>query len=278
MTASAAGEEIQSHLLYAGKVSDTPNWNFPSHKHDDLHEIIVVCGGEGMFTIGGQSYSVSGGDILVYNKGVLHEEQSLVDNPLITYYCGFSLPKASPSEDWVIPPGVEPVIRSSRAFSEIEALMRMIVDESSIKEEGYEGISRYLINSVILLLRRAVRNQQQIKQESNTGLAEQIKDYIDRNYTQNISLKDLGRQFHVNPYYISHVFKDHYRISPINYAIHRRIGEATRLLVTTEMKVWEVAKLLGYDNPNYFSIIFRRVTGLSPNRFRESNQQNLFPR
>ncbi|WP_336774575.1 AraC family transcriptional regulator [Paenibacillus sp. MMO-58] len=278
MTASAAGEEIQSHLLYAGKVSDTPNWNFPSHKHDDLHEIIVVCGGEGMFTIGGQSYRVSGGDILVYNKGVLHEEQSSIDNPLITYYCGFSLPKASPSEDWVIPPDVEPVIRSSRVFSEIEALMKMIVDESSIKEEGYEGISRYLINSVILLLRRAVRNQQHITQESNTGLAEQIKDYIDRNFTQNISLKDLGRQFHVNPYYISHVFKDYYRISPINYAIHRRIGEATRLLVTTEMKVWEVAKLLGYDNPNYFSIIFRRVTGLSPNRFRESNQQNLFPR
>ncbi|MGO4109266.1 AraC family transcriptional regulator [Paenibacillus sp. YAF4_2] len=278
MTASAAGEEIQSHLLYAGKVSDTPNWNFPSHKHDDLHEIIVICDGEGTFTIGGQSFSVSGGDILVYNKGVLHEEQSSSDNLLITYYCGFTLPSASPAEDWVIPPDVEPVIRSSRVFSEIAALMKMIVDESAIKEEGYDRISRYLINSIILLLRRAVRNQQNIKeQESNAGLAELIKDYIDRNFKQNISLKDLGLQFHVNPYYVSHVFKDYYQISPINYAIHRRIGEATRLLVSTEMKVWEVAKLLGYENPNYFSIIFRRVTGLSPNQFRESNQQNLFP-
>ncbi|MCM3628903.1 AraC family transcriptional regulator [Paenibacillus glycanilyticus] len=279
MTASGAGEDIQSHLLYAGKVSDSPNWNFPSHKHDDLHEVIVICEGEGMFTIGGRSFRVSGGDILVYNKGVLHEEQSSSDNPLTTYYCGFTLPQASPAEDWVIPHGVEPVIRSSRAYSEIAALMKMIVDESSIKEEGYERISRYLINSVILLLRRTVRNQQHVKeQETNASLAEQIKDYIDRNFTQNVSLKDLGRQFHVNPYYVSHVFKDYYQISPINYAIHRRIGEATRLLVSTEMKVWEIAKLLGYDNPNYFSIIFRRVTGLSPNRFRESNQQNLFPR
>ncbi|GLX67596.1 AraC family transcriptional regulator [Paenibacillus glycanilyticus] len=275
---SAAGEELESRLLYAGKVSDAPNWNFPSHKHDDLHEIIVICDGEGTFTIGGQSFRVSGGDILVYNKGVLHEEQSSSDQPLTTYYCGFALPKASPSEDWVIPRDVEPVIRSSRVYTEIAALMKMIVDESSIKEEGYERICRCLINSVILLLRRTVRNQQHIKQQSNAGLAEQIKDYIDRNFTQNINLKDLGLQFHVSPYYVSHAFKDYYQISPINYAIHRRIGEATRLLVSTEMKVWEIAKLLGYDNPNYFSIIFRRVTGLSPNRFRESNQQNLFPK
>lgn len=275
MKASGAGEDIQSRLLYAGKVSDSPNWNFPSHKHDDLHEILVVCDGEGTFMIGGVSYGVSGGDILVYNKGVLHEEQSSNDSPLLTYYCGFTLPTASPTEDWVIPPNAQPVIRSSRVFTEIAALMKMIVDESSIKEEGYEEICRYLINSVVLLLRRTVRNQQHRKeQESNAGLAAQIKDYIDRNFTQSITLKDLGLQFHVNPYYISHIFKDNYQISPINYAIHRRIGEATRLLVSTEMKVWEIAKLLGYDNPNYFTIIFRRITGLSPNRFRESNLKN----
>lgn len=270
---------IHSRLLYTGKVCDAPDWNFPSHKHDDLHEILVVCDGKGTFIIGGISYSVSGGDILVYNKGVLHEEQSSSDSPLFTYYCGFILQEVLPEEDWVIPSDQKPVIRSSRIFPETAALMKMLFDESSVKEEGHEPISHYLLNSIILLIRRAVGHQRQDKvEESAPSLVAQIKDYIDRNFTQSITLKDLGRQFHVNPYYISHIFKDNYQISPINYAIHRRIGEATRLLVSTEMKVWEIAKLLGYDNPNYFSIIFRRVTGLSPNQFRESNQQNLFPR
>ncbi|WP_027093931.1 AraC family transcriptional regulator [Cohnella thermotolerans] len=270
-------EEIRIRLLYAGKVSETPNWNFPSHKHDDLHEILAVCDGKGVFTIGGTTYSVGKGDILVYNKGVLHEEHSSSESPLLMYYCGFSFPSVvHSSDDWVIPPDQEPVIRSSRFFSEIAALMKMLFDEASVKEEGHEIISHYLLNSILILIRRTLQSQNHIKDQESNSLAVHIKDYIDKNFTQNISLKELGKQFHVNPYYISHVFKGKYNISPINYSIHRRIGEATKLLVSTEMKVWEIAKILGYDNPNYFSIMFKKITGQSPNQFRESNQRNLY--
>jgi quercetin dioxygenase-like cupin family protein len=39
-------------LLYAGQISDEPDWKFPSHKHDDLSEIIYISEGEGEFIIG----------------------------------------------------------------------------------------------------------------------------------------------------------------------------------------------------------------------------------
>lgn len=270
------GEDTKSRLLYAGKVSETPNWNYPTHKHDDLHEIVVVCEGEGLFTISGTSYNITKGDILLYNKGVLHEEMSSSDHPLEMYYCGLSFPASA--EDWIIPPDQKPVLRSNRVFPEIAALMKMIFHESSIKENGHEVICRHLLDSILILIRRLSQSNTIVKQQEASSLAVGIKDYLDKNFTQNISLSDLGKYFHVNPYHISHVFKENYNISPINYAIHRRIGEATRMLMLTELKVWEIAKILGYENPNYFSIIFKKVTGLSPIQFRERNQHQLYPR
>lgn len=278
MAISMFGEDVQSRLLYAGKVSETPNWNFPSHKHDDLHEIVVVCAGEGTFTVGGVAYEAAEGDILIYNKGVLHEEYSSREKPIQTYYCGFSFPALPQgASDWVIPPDREPFLRAGHAFAEISSLMKMLFHESSLKEEGHETVSRHLLDSIIILIRRAVLSEKSMKKQETSDLAVRIKDYIDQNYTHNLTLKSLGEHFHVNPYYVSHVFKEKYNLSPIRYAIHRRMGEATRLLVSTEMKVWEIATILGYENPNYFSIIFKRVTGQSPNRFRESNQHQLFP-
>lgn len=272
------GDHIQSRLLYAGKVSNTPDWNFPSHKHDDLHEIIVICDGEGRFTIGGTIFEAAKGDILIYNKGVLHEEVTSRERPLEMYYCGFNFPSLlQTAYDWVIPPEQEPVLRSSRMFAEIDTLMRMLFHEASIKEIGHETVSRHLLDSIIILIRRAAMSESGVRKQEVNMLAVGIKDYLDKNFAQNITLSDLAKHFHVNPYHISHVFKESYNLSPIHYAIHRRIGEATRLLVSTEMKVWEIAKILGYDNPNYFSIIFKRVTGFSPNKFRESNQQQLYP-
>lgn len=270
-------EEIRSHLIYSGKVSQSPDWNFPSHKHDDLHEIVVVCDGEGVFTVDGKTYKVTKGDILVYNKGVLHEETSSKENPIVTYYCGFSFPKvAKSSEDCVIPINQKPVIQENSYFSKIETLIKMIYDESSVKKEGHERLCQQLLDSIIILLRRPNQKDYKTDKADANGLPRLIKEFIDLNYTQPLSLKDLAEQFHINPYYVSHVFKDAYNVSPITYCIRRRIGEATRLLVSTEMKVWEIGRILGYDNQNYFSILFKRITGQSPNQFRENNRKDLY--
>lgn len=273
------GEPAGSHLLYAGKIADAPNWNFPSHKHDDLHEILVITEGRGLFTIGGKVYDVKKGDILIYNKGVEHEEISSADNPIFFYYCGFSFPSlAGSADDWIIPPDQKPVIRSNRSFPGIATLIKMIFEESSVRGEGHHAISHHLMESLLLLIRRAVQERVCIEEENSDTLASQIKEFIDKNYAGKMNLKELGERFHINPYYVSHVFKKNYHTSPINYAIHRRIGEASRLLVTTELKVWEIGKLLGYEDSNYFSIIFKRITGQAPNVFREERRRFLYPR
>ena len=62
--------------------------------------------------------------------------------------------------------------------------------------------------------------------------------------------------------------KQEYGVSPIDYMVSRRIGEAQNLLNTTSLSVAEIAEAVGYADKNYFARIFRKRAGISPIDFR----------
>jgi AraC-like DNA-binding protein/quercetin dioxygenase-like cupin family protein len=265
-------------LAYAGQVGGNPNWNFPSHKHDDLCEIIYICEGEGTFIINNKSYTAKKGDILIYNAGVIHEEYSNPSNPLVTYFCGISnLAIDQLQELCIIPFGLEPIIQKSKYSDLIGLYFSHIFEESSLKAAGFEIICQGLLTSSIALMYRAIKlqNLRNETKESNT-LAHRIKEFIDKNYKKNIKLEDIADALYINKYYLSHVFKEQMQITPINYLINRRIGEAKNLLVSTELKIGEIARIMGYDNTNYFTLLFKKMTGETPKQFKQNHKKNLF--
>ena len=265
-------------LAYSGQVGGNPNWNFPSHKHDDLSEIIYICEGEGTFIINQKRYTAKKGDILIYNAGNIHEEYSNPDNPLVTFFCGLSnLAIDQLKELYIIPIEFEPIIRKNQYSDLIGMYFSQIFEESSLKADGYEIICQSLLTSSIALIHRAItlENFKSESEESNT-LAHRIKEFIDKNYKKNIKLEDIADELYINKYYLSHVFKEQMQISPINYLINRRIGEAKNLLVSTELKIGEIARIMGYDNPNYFTLLFKKMTGETPKQFKENHKKNLF--
>ncbi len=266
-------------LIYAGQISDDPEWSFSSHKHDDLSEIIYVSEGEGSFTISNKTYHVQSGDILIYNKGVIHEEGSSPENPLKTYFCGVgNLFIEGIEEGCIIPSHLKPVIHAGNYKYKIESYISEIFEESNSQVLGYEIICQNLLTSLIILILRIITSDHQAISENRTtaaaapdSLGYKIKEYIDKNYTTNISLSKIANRLYISPHYLSHTFKKETGYSPINYMINRRVGEAKKLLLTTEMNVQEVARYVGYENANYFTMIFKKATGVSPTKFKEKN-------
>ncbi|MNB71134.1 Bifunctional transcriptional activator/DNA repair enzyme AdaA [compost metagenome] len=263
-------------LLYAGHISSSPAWYFPSHKHDDLLEILYIREGTGYFTIGDRTYATRKGDIVVYNRGVLHEERSSPGFPFSHYCCGFTnIEIEGLPLDRVLPDDAAPVINSGRYATEMEALMSVLFEESSMEEEGYQTICRGLLVSILTLIQRIAGNGRPQEEQTGDSLALSIKEYLDRNFANSISLQVIAEHFHVDRYYLSHVFKKQYNDSPINYLINRRMGEAKRLLASTEMKIWEISKLVGYENANYFSMLFAKFMGETPSYFKHNHRKNL---
>lgn len=96
-----------------------------------------------------------------------------------------------------------------------------------------------------------------------------ILAYINAHFREELSLTDLTAVFHVSSSHIIHVFNPLFGLSPIQYLIRRRIGEAQLLLRKTDLNAAEIAGCVGIINRNYFYRTFKRFTGLSPSRYRE---------
>jgi len=95
------------------------------------------------------------------------------------------------------------------------------------------------------------------------------KSFIDANFHRDISLEEVSRETGLSPQYFSRFFKEETGENFIDYLTRIRITEAIKLLKNQKLSVKEVSYQVGYNDPNYFSKIFKKITGLSPSGLRE---------
>ncbi|MEK3882228.1 response regulator transcription factor [Paenibacillus sp. PL2-23] len=102
------------------------------------------------------------------------------------------------------------------------------------------------------------------------GGVQKVKSYIDANYASNISLKSIASRFYMNPVYLGQLFKKTYGTYFNDYVLHLRVNEAKRLLRTTDLRVYEVADQIGFNNVEYFVSQFEKLEGMTPTEYRNS--------
>ncbi|SDC41479.1 two component transcriptional regulator, AraC family [Pelagirhabdus alkalitolerans] len=107
-----------------------------------------------------------------------------------------------------------------------------------------------------------------------THALDQLKSYIDHHYHEGITLEEAADQAGLSMYYVSKLFKERFGKSFIQYVTERRITEAKDLLSHTKQSLKEIALDLGYKDPNYFSRVFKKETGMSPSEYRESKMKS----
>ena len=100
----------------------------------------------------------------------------------------------------------------------------------------------------------------------------QIKDLFDSNYKEHFNLDDLAQTYHVSKYKIIRDFSTYLHTSPINYLINKRISCSKRLLLETDYPVYEIASMVGIDNINHFTNLFKKHTSLTPHNYRKLAQ------
>lgn len=98
---------------------------------------------------------------------------------------------------------------------------------------------------------------------------EEAKEYIRKNFDQDISLNDISERFFINPSYFSQLFKKKTGKTYQNYLIEMRVARAKKLLDETDLKIYEICALVGYSDANHFNRIFERVEGVKPSEYRK---------
>lgn len=107
----------------------------------------------------------------------------------------------------------------------------------------------------------------------NTGeLIDQIRTYMQKNYQKNITQDFLASLFFLNRSYLSQLFRRKTGQKFIDYLNEIRIEKAKEQLISTDRKMYQIARFVGYDNVKYFFRIFKKKTGISPEQFREQEK------
>ncbi len=129
-----------------------------------------------------------------------------------------------------------------------------------------EDIRSVFTNAVLQLVRELAAGT--AKQDSVISKAQ---EYIRQNFTKDISLEMAAQQVNISPYYFSKLFKEETGTNFSDYLTDLRIQKATSLLKQDpERNIKEISIESGYSNPNYFSRIFKKVTGMTPTELRDS--------
>jgi len=104
------------------------------------------------------------------------------------------------------------------------------------------------------------------------SVAAAVQKYVDENYTYELTLTGLADMFHLNETYLSGLFKQHAGVTFSDYVVRLRMNKAGELLRDSNLKLTDIAMLVGISSSSYFSTSFKKFYGMSPKEYREKHK------
>lgn len=102
-----------------------------------------------------------------------------------------------------------------------------------------------------------------------TPVVRQIMEEVDKNYQEDMNLKTLAYKYHMNASYLGQIFQKEVGCSFTQYLSGKKIEKAKELILTTNMKINDIAKKVGYPDTSYFYRKFKQRYGVAPASLRE---------
>jgi len=250
----------------AGKMILDPVWALKTHKSGAI-ELMHVIRGNVAVVLGKARIEAGAGGTLLIPKGVRHRDEFDLSVGLEAFYVFFDWP---PGEDYfrsVKPPDAARICGAMSV--EIGKLCdRMHVGLTSGTETDRLLISSYTHNILILILREMIRKDQgptdTERRRHGESLIAKAREYIDVYYAEPVSLEQIAGALRISSFYLSHLFSQESNFSFVEYLTSVRMRKAKELLMSGRENVSETAYAVGYNDSNYFSKVFHRYFGVSP--------------
>lgn len=268
-----------SRLLYISTSKYEYDWYSILHSHS-FSELFFITNGSGYFVAEGEKFPIERNDLIIINPHVQHTEQSLSTSSLEYIVLGieglvFTLDGTGSQSDTAVLSATASgkVQKYKIQSSDVYAYLNIMLEEVSKKGENYETICQHLL---AVLLIRILRHESLtiVPQRDTIANREcaQIKNYIDANYSDNITLNSLANMTHMNKYYMVHAFTKQTGLSPINYLMQKRLHMGKSLLESSNHSIADIAEMLGFSSQSYFSQAFKKAVGQTPAQYRRENR------
>lgn len=237
------------------------------------YQILYIASGKAHFYFNGIEEIVAAGNMVIYRP---KEEQRYyyygVDHTEV-YWVHFTGSNVKNILRKYGIPDKAHVIHTGTSLEYKQIFLQMIRELKLCKEDYEELLVNYLKQLLIMLHRLMGRKPK----GRNRLLMEEMDSavsYFHENYNKPISIEEYAAGRHMSISWFIRNFKEYTEATPAQYIQSLRISNAQTLLETTNYNVSEIAQILGYDDPFYFSRVFKKQSGLSPTEFRRQLQQD----
>ena len=254
-------------------------FRFPVHWHEEV-ELIYIRQGGLLVNAGGGDFLLSEGEVLFVNSRQLHRMESAEED--VAYYTLlFPLEFISfLSADLLDQQIFRPLRTGQRILPNLmpadvltdktRELLEKVIAINEQKPPLYQMETRLLLLEFLLAVLRSAELLP-ADQDAGDELQRQMLAYIRSHYRQQITLEELGKQFHLSPKYLSRYFKEKFSITISDYVSHLRMNYAKQLLENTRLSITEVAAQSGYSSVSFFIRSFTQANGCSPLKWRHRN-------
>ncbi len=258
--------------------------DYPQHWHVGI-EVIMPINNWYEVIVGHDCHHLDEDEIIFINSGVIHSLKAPPTGERIILQFDLSLLynlKEFDTTLFMLPPALKltkdthPDIYR-QILSQMKSIITEYDGENALKEAA---IYSSLIQIYVTLCRKEVYDQEKFSNANTSKQHEYIEkllqtcDYINKNFSENLTLDDVAEKAGFSKFHFTRLFKQFTNMTFHNYLNQRRIMKAETLLMDTNLSILEVALNSGFNSTSTFNRIFKNAKNCSPNEFRKQRLNN----
>lgn len=228
------------------------------------YQLLYVHSGRAFFYCKGQTLEASAGDMVLYRPG---EEQRyryfLADSPEICWI-HFAGKEAEALLEEIGFSGIS--LLSCGTAPNYYDIFRQIIRELLMKRPCHGELSTLLLRQLFAAIHR-YRLEADSGQSRYEEMDEAVR-YFNEYFSRDINIREYAESLPMSVCWFIRSFKRCMGMTPLQYIASIRINKAKELLKNTDYTVQEIGAIVGYENPLYFSRIFKKAEGMPPSRYR----------
>ncbi len=258
---------------YMYSYAESTSQGLAVHSHD-YYEFLLFLRGDATYLVENSTYKAQNGDIFITSPGELHTISFNSECDYCRYFIQIKrewimsfpydllrrIDRRRPGENNRIPAALTEKYALLEFYEKIYYYITHKLPESEVMVQTY--IIQFLakINTIFKT------ELTHLDESGENKTVTRIKEYINRHFTENISLDELAGRFYMNKYHLCHIFKKETGLTIKEFINTRRIARAKSLLPEYK-SVSDLCSVCGFNDYSTFYKTFKRFTGVSPTEF-----------
>ncbi len=281
---NAHGQELRNHgtkdfpvAAYREKLN---NGDIAWHWHDEL-EIVFVEEGQVQANIANKNYILTPETAIFINSGVLHSLKINTNNTCVIRSLVFHTNLIGDKDSLFYKRDVDPILNNKGMPCALfhqndpwEKQCMLDIFNAWVAMKEYNADSPLIVRDRLTwVLHRLINQNHTVHRPSQKELRNSIRikqmlQYIQENYSNNITIEDIAESASISVSECLRCFKNSIQISPIQYLKQHRLQIAAELLLSTSLKIIDIGIECGFQEMSYFARSFKDYWGTTPSQYR----------